>query len=160
MKSDLCAAHLRRGRCGLVNLDRSIGVRHATGSPCCICLRVYESGLAISIACSMRGDDRGSTNMTHRASVKKASSTPSFSLADVSINLMPSSRARSRPSSSGTARLSVQSDLLPMRILFTPSEACCSMLACHVRMSGARHLGSVKRIWRDILLNDRSSVTS
>lgn len=31
--------------------------------------------------------------------------------------------------------LSLQSHLLPMRILLTPSDACCSTLACHVRMS-------------------------
>lgn len=31
--------------------------------------------------------------------------------------------------------LSVQSHLFPIKILFTPSEACCSTFACHVRMS-------------------------
>ena len=67
--------------------------------------------------------------------MKKASSTPSLIFAEVSINLMPSSLASSRPCSSVTARFSVQSDLLPMRILFTPSDACCSIFACHVRMS-------------------------
>jgi hypothetical protein len=69
------------------------------------------------------------------ASVKNASSTPSFILADVSMNLIPSSFASSRPCSSVTAFLSVQSDLLPMSILFTPSDACCSMFACQVRIS-------------------------
>ena len=77
----------------------------------------------------------GSNHVAHRARVKKASSTPSLTFADVSMNLMPSSLASSRPCSSVTAFLSVQSDLLPMRILFTPSDACCSMFACHVRMS-------------------------
>lgn len=75
-------------------------------------------------------------NRTDLARVKKASSTPSLIFADVSMNLMPSSLASSRPCSSVTARFSDQSDLLPMRILFTPSDACCSMFACHVRMSG------------------------
>jgi hypothetical protein len=42
---------------------------------------------------------------------------------------------RDLPCSSVTAFLSVQSDLLPTSILFTPSEACCSTLECHVRMS-------------------------
>lgn len=70
------------------------------------------------------------------ANEKKASSTPSFTFADVSMNLIPSSLARALPCSSVTARLSVQSDLLPMRILFTPSDACCSILECQVRMSG------------------------
>lgn len=78
---------------------------------------------------------REKPRLTHRARVKKASSTPSFIFAEVSMNLIPSSSASSRPSSSVTALLSVQSDLLPIRTLFTPSEACCSMLACHVRMS-------------------------
>jgi hypothetical protein len=36
---------------------------------------------------------------------------------------------------------SSQSHLLPIRILLTPSEACCSMLACHVRMSVIAVLG-------------------
>lgn len=39
------------------------------------------------------------------------------------------------PCSSVTAFLSVQSDLLPINILFTPSEACCSTFECHVRIS-------------------------
>lgn len=100
---------------------------------------------------------------THLASVKNASSTPSLTFADVSMNLMPSSAASSRPCSSVTARLSVQSDLLPMRILLTPSEACCSMLACHVLMSVVHPRGQSPRSgvkeW-NALLNDRSSVTS
>ena len=75
--------------------------------------------------------------ITNLASVKKASSTPSLTFAEVSMNLMPSSSASALPCSSVTARLSVQSDLLPMRILLTPSEACCSMFACHVLMSVA-----------------------
>lgn len=74
---------------------------------------------------------------TNLASVKKASSTPSLIFAEVSMNLIPSSLASSRPCSSVTARFSDQSDLLPMRTLFTPSDACCSMFACHVRMSGS-----------------------
>jgi len=74
----------------------------------------------------------GTTNL---ASVKNASSTPSLTLADVSMKRMPSSSASSRPCSSVTARLSIQSDLLPIRILLTPSEACCSMFECQVWMS-------------------------
>lgn len=74
-------------------------------------------------------------NRTDLASVKNASSTPSLTFADVSMNLMPNSSASARPCSSVTAFLSVQSDLLPMRILLTPSEACCSMLLCQVWIS-------------------------
>jgi len=73
-----------------------------------------------------------------RASVKKASSTPSLTLALVSRKRTPSSSARAWPCSCETAFFSVQSHLLPMRILLTPSEACCSMLECHVRISDMR----------------------
>ena len=52
------------------------------------------------------------------------------------MNVIPSSLARALPCSSVTALLSVQSNLLPMRILFTPSDACCSILECQVRISG------------------------
>lgn len=72
---------------------------------------------------------------TDLASVKKASSTPSLSLALVSKNLRPNSSANCLPCSKVTARFSSQSHLLPIRILLTPSEACCSILACQVRMS-------------------------
>ena len=71
----------------------------------------------------------------HLARVKKASSTPSLTLADVSMNWIPSSWANSLPCCSVMTRLSFQSDLFPIKILFTPSEACCSMLECHVRIS-------------------------
>ena len=77
------------------------------------------------------GEQKG----THRASVKKASSTPSLTLAEVSMNLMPSSSASCCPRSVETARFSSQSHLLPIRILLTPSVACCSTLENHVRMS-------------------------
>lgn len=73
--------------------------------------------------------------VTDLASVKNASSTPSFAFALVSKNLNPNSSARRRPSSSDTARCSSISHLFPIRILLTPSEACCSMFECHVRMS-------------------------
>jgi hypothetical protein len=46
--------------------------------------------------------------------------------------------ASSRPASSVTSLLSVQSDLFPIKILLTPSEACCSILECQVRMSYAK----------------------
>jgi hypothetical protein len=81
----------------------------------------------------------------HRARVKKASSTPSLTFAEVSMNLTPSSAASSRPCSSVTARLSVQSHLFPIRILLTPSEACCSMFECHVRMSAVTRVKSLAR---------------
>ena len=45
------------------------------------------------------------------------------------------SSARAWPCSVETARFSSQSHLLPMRILFTPSVACCSTLENQVRMS-------------------------
>lgn len=48
---------------------------------------------------------------------------------------MPSSSARAWPWAVLTARFSSQSHLLPMRILFTPSLACCSTLENQVRMS-------------------------
>jgi hypothetical protein len=58
-----------------------------------------------------------------------------FDFADTSRNGMPSSSASAWPCSVETARFSSQSHLLPMRILLTPSEACCSTLENHVRMS-------------------------
>lgn len=70
------------------------------------------------------------------ANVKNASSTPSFALALVSRNRKPNSSASSLPCSSVTARFSSQSHLLPMRILLTPADACCSICACQVRTSG------------------------
>jgi hypothetical protein len=55
--------------------------------------------------------------------------------AETSRKGMPSSSARAWPCSVDTARFSSQSHLLPMRILLTPSVACCSTLENHVRMS-------------------------
>lgn len=69
------------------------------------------------------------------AKVKNASSTPSFTFALVSINRIPSSSANARPCSWDICRFSFQSDLLPIRILFTPSDACCSIFACQARIS-------------------------
>lgn len=48
---------------------------------------------------------------------------------------MPSSSASCWPFSVETTRFSSQSHLLPMRILLTPSVACCSTFANQVRMS-------------------------
>lgn len=48
---------------------------------------------------------------------------------------MPSSSASCWPRSVLTARFSSQSHLLPIRILLTPSVACCSTLENQVRMS-------------------------
>jgi hypothetical protein len=56
-------------------------------------------------------------------------------LAETSRKGMPSSSARAWPCSVEMARFSSQSHLLPMRILLTPSVACCSTLENHVRMS-------------------------
>ena len=135
---NLCAAARSLYSSWLVNLDRircrggrcvgSIGLRIDEA-----CLDITRQDRAASIIEKKPVQENG--DLTHRASVKKASSTPSLIFAEVSINLIPSSCASSRPSSSVIALLSVQSDLLPTRILFTPSDACCSMLACHVRMS-------------------------
>ena len=55
--------------------------------------------------------------------------------AETSRKGIPSSSARAWPCSVETARLSSQSHLLPMRILLTPSEACCSTLENQVLMS-------------------------
>ena len=96
-------------------------------------LRINETSLNIPKSVWINNSKKSGT--THLASVKNASSTPSFTFADVSMKRMLSSSASSRPCSSVTARLSVQSDLLPIRILLTPSEACCSMFECQVRMS-------------------------
>jgi hypothetical protein len=134
---NLCAAARSLYSGWLVNLDR---VR-CRGGRCVggIGLRIDEACLDITrqdkVASIHEKKVEENRALTHRASVKKASSTPSLIFAEVSINLIPSSSASSRPSSSVIALLSVQSDLLPTRILFTPSDACCSMLACHVRMS-------------------------
>lgn len=56
-------------------------------------------------------------------------------LAETSRNGMPSSSASACPCSTETARFSSQSHLLPIRILLTPSVACCSTFANQVRMS-------------------------
>jgi len=69
------------------------------------------------------------------ASEKKAFSTLMFDFADTSMKGMPSSSARAWPWAVETARFSSQSHLLPMRILLTPSEACCSTFENQVRMS-------------------------
>jgi hypothetical protein len=129
---NLCATLRSLYNSRLVNLDR---VR-CRGGRCIgsIGLRIDESSLDITRQ-GMRKSSQENGDSAHRASVKKASSTPSLIFAEVSINLIPSSSESWRPSSSVIALLSVQSDLLPTRILFTPSDACCSMLACHVRMS-------------------------
>lgn len=58
-----------------------------------------------------------------------------FVLADTSRKGMFSSSASCWPRSVETTRFSSQSHLLPIRILLTPSVACCSTLANHVRMS-------------------------
>jgi hypothetical protein len=69
------------------------------------------------------------------ARLKKAFSTLMFDLALTSMKGMPSSLASAWPCSVETARFSSQSHLLPMRILLTPSVACCSTLENQVRMS-------------------------
>src|SRR5690349_14444688 len=56
-------------------------------------------------------------------------------LAETSRNGMPSSSARAWPCSVETTRFSSQSHLLPIRILLTPSVACCSTFWNQVRMS-------------------------
>lgn len=56
-------------------------------------------------------------------------------LAETSRKGMPSSSASCWPLSVETTRFSSQSHLLPMRILLTPSVACCSTFANQVRMS-------------------------
>lgn len=57
-------------------------------------------------------------------------------LAETSMKGMPSSSANCCPRSTETARFSSQSHLLPIRILLTPSVACCSTFENQVRMSG------------------------
>ena len=71
----------------------------------------------------------------YRAREKNASSTLMLDFADVSMNGIPSSWARALPCSSETTRFSDQSHLFPMRILWTPSVACCSTFWNHVRIS-------------------------
>jgi hypothetical protein len=93
------------------------------------------------------------------ANVKNASSTPSFTFAEVSMNFMPSSLARALPCSSVTALLSVQSDLLPIRILLTPSEACCSMVECHVRMSVTMMRKTQRINWKAFYIYDEERLT-
>lgn len=72
------------------------------------------------------------------ASEKKAFSTLMFDFADTSMKGMPSSSARAWPWAVETARFSSQSHLLPIRILLTPSLACCSTFENQVRMSVER----------------------
>src|SRR6185295_12108971 len=69
------------------------------------------------------------------ARLKKASSMFLLVFAETSRNGMPSSSARAWPCSVDTARFSSQSHLFPIRILLTPSVACCSTLANQVRIS-------------------------
>ena len=118
---------------GLVNTDGTVS-RNASRWTRSVGLRINKTSLDIPKSVWI-GNWKEMSEMTHLASVKKASSTPSLIFADVSMKRMPSSSASSQPCSSVTARLSVQSDLLPIRILLTPSEACCSMFECQVRMS-------------------------
>ena len=58
-----------------------------------------------------------------------------FDFALVSINLTAYSSARARPCSLVMTFLSSISHLLPTRILFTSSEACCSIFLIQLRMS-------------------------
>ena len=100
--------------------------------------------------------------LTYRAKVKKASSTPSLIFAEVSKNRSPNSSANCFPSSRLTTRFSSQSHLLPMRILLTPGEACCSMFECHVRISigckakvGGRHGARIEKQYRIVKARGR-----
>lgn len=83
--------------------------------------------------------------LTSRAREKNASSTWSLFFAEVSTYGIPSSLASACASSVDTTRFSVQSDLLPTRRRDTPSDACCSMFECHVRMSEGERKG-----WRGL----------
>lgn len=62
--------------------------------------------------------------------------------AETSKNGIPSSSASCCPLSVETARFSSQSHLLPIKILLTPSVACCSTFENHVRMSRSHQLTS------------------
>ena len=64
-----------------------------------------------------------------------------FDFAETSIKGIPSSSASACPCSVLTCLFSSQSHLLPMRILFTPSLACCSTLENHVLISEAVLVG-------------------
>jgi len=124
----------RGGIIVLVNLDRTFCGSHNGADG--VGLRIDQPRLDIP-SDEMNGDVVALEADTDKylARVKKASSTPSLTFADVSMNWMPSSWANSLPCCSVMTLLSFQSDLFPIRILFTPSEACCSMLECHVRIS-------------------------
>ena len=78
----------------------------------------------------------------YRAREKNASSTLMFDFAEVSMNGMPSSWASALPCSSETTRFSVQSHLFPIRILWTPSVACCSTFWNHVRISAGKRVSN------------------
>ena len=67
-----------------------------------------------------------------------------FDFAEVSMNGTPSSCASALPCSSETTRFSVQSHLFPMRILWTPSVACCSTFWNHVRMSARTYVRNLE----------------
>ena len=67
--------------------------------------------------------------------------------AETSMNGMPSSSANCCPRSTDTARFSSQSHLLPIRILLTPSVACCSTFENQVRISSVCQLSAAPRIW-------------
>jgi hypothetical protein len=78
----------------------------------------------------------------HAASTPPPAETP-YLVCDAVLALCPISQISS-PSCGTTSlqlltRFSSQSHLLPIRILLTPSLACCSMFECHVRMSGGSH---------------------
>eukprot|EP00982_Pelagococcus_subviridis_P014053 31303-Pelagococcus_subviridis.AAC.32 len=79
-----------------------------------------------------------------RAIEKNASSTFTFAFALVSKNGIPNSSASAFPRACEITRLSSMSHLFPTKILFTFSDACCSMFRIQFRT----------------LLNDVSSVTS
>ena len=77
---------------------------------------------------------------------KKAFSTLMFDFAETSMKGMPSSSARAWPWAVLTTRFSSQSHLFPIRILLTPSLACCSTFENQVGMSAkTRRLARGKR---------------
>lgn len=84
--------------------------------------------------------------------------------AETSRKGIPSSSASCWPRSVETTRLSSQSHLFPIRILFTPSVACCSTLENQVLMSKDQWVNQLSQNFRGnggvILLKERSSVTS
>lgn len=96
--------------------------------------------------CQVLDSEDGGEVWTNLVNVKKASSTPSFTFAEVSMNkLMPSSLASPRACSYVTALSSVLSDLVPMRILLKYFGTYWSTSECHVWISACRWLGSRMR---------------